>query len=173
MQTQTKPTNGTNGTTRAPAQPPPLNVAPLPAPVHIPSHTPSAQPAPSTPAPAAAPETTPAPAPVVTMTDAPYSWTVTAIDENGFSEMFTVRAVSAAGFYARVQQVKSNLIDLGYKPAPTRGTAASAPASTSEQPPVCGIHKTPMVKRQSQRGSFWACPQKLDTGEFCPYRPKQ
>jgi hypothetical protein len=160
MQTQTKPTNGTKGT------PAPLNVAPLPAPVHIPSHTPA-------PAPAAAPETKPAP--ILEMHEAPYSWNCTAIDPNGFSEMFTVRAVSAEGFYARVAQMKSNLVDLGYKPAPTRGTPASAPAptATSEPAPICGIHKTPMIKRTGARGTFYSCPQKLDTGEFCPYRPKQ
>jgi hypothetical protein len=124
--------------------------------------------------PAPAPEIKPAP-PVLEMHEAPYSWNCTAIDANGFSEMFTVRAVSAEGFYARVSQMKSNLLDLGYKPAPTRGTAASAnaPTATNEPAPTCGIHKTPMVKRQSQRGTFWSCPQKLDTGEYCPYRPKQ
>jgi hypothetical protein len=162
MQTQTKPTNGA---TRA-TTPDPLNVAPLPAPAHIPSHTPA-------PAPAAAPETKPAP--ILEMHEAPYSWNCTAIDPNGFSEMFTVRAVSAEGFYARVAQLKSNLLDLGYKPAPTRGTPASAPAptATSEPAPICGIHKTPMIKRTGARGTFYSCPQKLDTGEFCPYRPKQ
>lgn len=110
------------------------------------------------------------------MHEAPYSWNVTAIDENGFSEMFTVRAVTAEGFYARIAQLKSNLLDLGYRPVPTRGTApasASAPTSTDETAPMCAIHKTPMQKRQNARGAFWSCPQKLDTGEFCPYRPKQ
>jgi hypothetical protein len=160
MQTQTKPTNGKHGT------PAPLNIAPLPAPVTIPSHAPA-------PAPAAAPETKPAPQ--IEMHEAPYSWNCTAIDPNGFSEMFTVRAVSAEGFNARVAQLKSNLLDLGYKPAPTRGTPASAPAptATSEPAPICGIHKTPMIKRTGARGTFYSCPQKLDTGEFCPYRPKQ
>lgn len=109
------------------------------------------------------------------MTEAPYSWNCTAIDENGFNEMFTVRAVTAEGFYARVAQAKSNLLDLGYKPAPTRGTAASAPTptGTGEPAPVCAIHKTPMQKRQKDGRTWYSCPQKLDTGEFCPYKPKQ
>lgn len=161
MQPQTKPINGNNGTTRAPAQPPPLNVAPLPPPVSIPSHTP---------APAA---TEAKPAPILEMHEAPYSWNCTAIDPNGFSEMFTVRAVSAEGFYARVAQMKSNLLDLGYKPAPTRGTAASASPSTNEPAPVCAIHGTPMQKRQKDGRSWYSCPQKLDNGEYCPYKPKQ
>ncbi len=155
MQTQTKPTNGKQATA-----PDPLNVAPLPPAVTIPSH----QPAP-------APEAKPAP--IVTMTEAPYSWNCTAIDPNGFSEMFTVRAVSAEGFYARVAQMKSNLLDLGYKPAPTRGTAASASPSTNEPAPICAIHGTPMQKRQKDGRSWYSCPQKLDNGEYCPYKPKQ
>lgn len=158
MQTQTKsaPT----------AQPAPLNVAPLPPAVKIPSHSPSAQTPPSP-----APETKPAP--MIEMHEAPYSCNCTAIGAEGFSEMFTVRAISPEGFYARVAQLKSNLLDLGYKPSPVRGASASTPAAgTDEQAPVCGIHGKPMQKRQGHNGSFWSCPEKFANGAYCNYKPK-
>lgn len=111
-------------------------------------------------------------APVVEMHDAPYSWTLTAIDEGGFSEMFTVRAVTEKGFFERIARTKTQLIAQNYKPAPTRSTTAST-HTTNEQAPMCGIHKEPMQRKQGKNGSFWACQHKLDNGEYCPYRPKQ
>lgn len=122
-------------------------------------------------APTSTPAQTTPPAPILEMHEAPYSWNCTAQGPEGFSEMFTVRAVSAEGFYSRVQMLKSNLIDLGYKPAPTRGAPAAAIAS--EPAPVCAIHKEPMQQRSGKNGqTFWSCPHKLDNGEWCPYRPK-
>ena len=154
MITQTKP---------APAQ----NV--LPPSVKIPSHTPE---------PAA--ETKPTP-PAIEMHEAPYSWNCTAIDQNGFSEMFTVRAISAEGFMARVQMLKSNLLDMGYKPAPVRSASANvstsaASTSTNETTaagaPMCGIHGTPMQERTGRNGKFWSCPQKFANGDYCNFKPK-
>lgn len=127
-------------------------------------------------APTAAPETKPAP--VIDMHEAPYSWNVSAQDENGFIEMFTVRAVSFDGFMSRVEMMKARLQERGYKPAPTRGASSSAAQASAanethaDAAPLCGIHKTPMQERTGRNGQkFWSCPQRLDTGEFCPYRP--
>jgi hypothetical protein len=36
--------------------------------------------------------------------------------------------------------------------------------------PVCAIHNQPMVQRQGQYGTFWACPVK-EGGVWCKYRP--
>lgn len=115
--------------------------------------------------------------PIIEMHDAPYSWTITVVDANGFSEMFTVRAVSEKGFFERVTRAKVRLLEQNYKPAPTRGASAgaaqTAAAPDAEETPICAIHKTPMQKRQGRNGSFWSCPQKLEDNSFCPYRPKQ
>lgn len=126
--------------------------------------------------PTAAPETKPAP--VIDMHEAPYSWNVSAQDENGFIEMFTVRAVSETGFMERVARVKAQLTERGYKPAPARGAHAANAAQThsaetqTDPAPICAIHKAPMQERTGRNGQkFWSCPQRLDTGEFCPYRP--
>lgn len=115
-------------------------------------------------------------APILEMHEAPYSWNVSAQDANGFVEMFTVRAVSFEGFTSRVEMMKARLLERGYKPAPTRGASASAAqtrdAETQPDAPMCAIHKTPMQERTGRNGQkFWSCPQRLDTGEFCPYRP--
>lgn len=128
--------------------------------------------------PAQAPETKPAP--VIEMTEAPYSWNVSAQDENGFIEMFTVRAVSERGFFERVARVKQQLADANYKPAPARGANASNAAYTraaetrenelQDEAPLCGIHGTQMQKRQGKNGSFWSCPQKFANGNYCNYK---
>ena len=115
-------------------------------------------------------------APVIEMHEAPYSWNVAVQDANGFIEMFTVRAVSEKGFRERVARVKAQLLAENYTPAPTRGASATAHADEAQPEnaaaPLCAIHKTPMQKRQGKRGeSFYSCPQRLDNGEFCPYRP--
>lgn len=120
------------------------------------------------------------PAPVIEMTEAPYSWNVSAQDENGFVEMFTVRAVSEKGFLERVARVKQMLADANYKPAPTRGAYAASSAGSSaaqsandanaDAAPTCGIHGTPMQKRQGKNGAFWSCPQKFANGNYCNYK---
>lgn len=135
---------------------------------------------PTQPAQSTAPEAKPAP--VIDMHEAPYSWNVSAQDANGFIEMFTVRAVSETGFMERVARVKAQLMERGYKPAPTRGASSSAsanaPANANEThadaAPLCGIHGTPMEWRETRRGSFWSCPKKFANGDYCNYKaPKQ
>lgn len=145
----------------------------LPPPVTVPSH---AQPKPQ---PAAVPPQTdkvPLPTPILEMHEAPYSWNCTAVSPEGFNEMFTVRAVSAEGFNSRILQMKSNLLDLGYKPATARGAAPATQAQgdgTTEAVPNCVIHNKPMSKRSKDGRSWWSCSEKLADGQWCQYRPKQ
>jgi hypothetical protein len=84
--------------------------------------------------------------------------------------MFTVRAVSEKGFFARIANVKAQLSRLDYRPAPTRG--AAIPSASQEDAPMCGIHGKPMQRRQGRNGSFWSCPEKFANGEYCNFKPK-
>src|SRR5947209_11330750 len=67
------------------------------------------------------------------------------------------RALKAAGWSAAAAPVSTN------------GNGHAAPPA--EQAPLCGFHNTPMEKRQGRNGTFWSCPQKLQNGEWCSYRP--
>jgi hypothetical protein len=41
------------------------------------------------------------------------------------------------------------------------------------EPPICGIHNTPMtLVITSKNGPFWSCHKKLDNGSWCSYRPR-
>lgn len=42
-----------------------------------------------------------------------------------------------------------------------------------ETPPVCDVHKVPMVQVKGKSGSFfWSCHQKNADGTWCSYKPK-
>lgn len=121
----------------------------------------------------AQPTPTPAPAQIA-MSEAPYSWNVTAHDpETGFVEQFTVRAISAEGFIQRLGALKVQLIERGYKPVARNANGHSAaPASENgEQSPTCAIHNKAMTKVQGAKGSFWSCHEKLSDGTYCLYKP--
>ncbi|MCC6192280.1 MAG: hypothetical protein IT318_24880 [Anaerolineales bacterium] len=155
--------------------------------------TPAAPPAAqaSTPSPApASPRETPAPA-------APPPAEVRGITPPPPARL-DVRFLSSEGFECLLQLVaptgvqvleagaaaRKKLVEQGAKPVPPAPTAEvhlhqpAAPAGAAagagaddEEAPMCAIHKTPMKKRKGQNGSFWSCPQKLDDGSWCPYKP--
>jgi hypothetical protein len=38
--------------------------------------------------------------------------------------------------------------------------------------PICPTHNKELVQRKGQYGMFWACPTKLENGNWCKFRPK-
>lgn len=142
-------------------------------PLVMPPLTPQPEP-PATPAPVA-PVIAP-PAPAIELTEAPFSWNVTAEAEDGWNEMFTVRALDSGEFIKRVEGVKKYLASKGYKPAsrgkPQAAPVVNAPAMNGEEAPVCPYHKEPMTKRQGKNGMFWSCHHKIEgTDQWCQYKP--
>lgn len=106
----------------------------------------------------------------------PYSWNVFMVAPDGSREQFTVRKTDAAEYIKSIDGIKKYLTEHGYKPEPpkTNGGNGNGASTTAhdETAPICGIHKSPMVKRQGKNGSFWSCPKKLDDGTWCPYKPQ-
>lgn len=169
MMTQTKPTNGNQNPNANTPRPAPAPSAPVTSANVVADSAPA-----QTAQPSSGVVNPSAPAPALTMTEAPYSWNVSAQDpETGFIEQFTVRAISFEGFTQRVAMVKRQLAERKYKPAPRYGAHSNASTSAAQEDPapVCAIHKTQMQKRQGKNGgSFYSCQTKLENGEWCPYK---
>lgn len=128
--------------------------------------------------------TTPAPTPgnaqaagaAPVWTEAPASATLRVVTPQGFDVLLTSRAGRMSDLLAQLATLETWLSEHGWQPAPTRSTGGPAAqaqdAGQAETPPLCAIHKTPMTKRTKDGRSWWSCNEKLDTGEWCPYRPK-
>ena len=102
--------------------------------------------------------------------EAPASATVEAYDSSGRRWLLTTRAATTGELLTRLPVLTGWLDDHGWQ-ARTPGKASQGDGD--EPAPLCAIHKTPMVRRSKDGRSWWSCSQKLDTGEWCPYRPKQ
>lgn len=147
------------------------DASPAPAPAVHP--TPAEPAAPLETAPLAPP---PAPTPMQTIIsgEASFSWNTHATDESGWEEQFTVRAATGKELLERVGALKAHLTKHGYTPTARRSrpNVSSADPADSEAAPLCAIHKTSLVKRSKDGRSWWSCPQKLDDGTWCPYKPR-
>ncbi len=101
------------------------------------------------------------------------------ISARGFACRLTVVAVTGSAALDAARGAEKKLVELGARPRPEPRPVAlpssSAPAAAAAPPeaiPQCAIHHTPMAKRTGRNGqSFWSCPQHLDDGSWCPYRP--
>ena len=57
--------------------------------------------------------------------------------------------------------------------------AIPAPATTlvkehsAEEAPICAVHAVPMVRVQGRKGPFWSCHEKLPSGEWCKFKPRE
>lgn len=133
--------------------------------------------APTPPAAAPKPTTPPAEVPGVAkgpaMLPPPASADVEFILEQGYRCTLHVQAPSWSGVLEQLGQVSARLAKMKAKPAPAAMAPVSGQAAAeSADVPQCAIHHTPMQKRQGRNGSFWSCPQKLEDGSWCPYKPK-
>lgn len=100
--------------------------------------------------------------------EAPASATVDAISPSGRRWLLTTRAATVGELMQRVEYLDKWLSDHDWTARPAQAQAAGQ----AEPPPLCAIHKTPMTRRTKDGRSWWSCNEKLDTGEWCPYRPK-
>ena len=107
-----------------------------------------------------------------TFNEAPASATVKVTTPGGYDLMITFRATRVADLLSQAQTVEAWLIAHNFTPAPTRPASKASQGDGDEPAPLCAIHKTPMTRRSKDGRSWWSCSQKLDTGEWCPYRPK-
>ena len=105
--------------------------------------------------------------------EAPASATVKAVDPAGYEWLLTVRADSAGDMMNRVTFLADWFERNGWRPAAPRSAGGpAAQQGEGEAAPICAIHKTLMTRRTKDGRSWWSCNEKLDTGEWCPYRPK-
>ncbi len=88
-------------------------------------------------------------------------------DDAGREIMYNVRGKTAQDFDANLEHLKKKYHVEKLQGVRVNGTNGNGAA------PICGIHKTPMAHRANSngKGAFWSCPKKLDTGEWCPYKP--
>ena len=108
--------------------------------------------------------------------EAPASATLRVVSANGFEILLTTRAGRMADLLSQLTTLESWLVDHQWQAAPTgKGKATQGTQGDGDESdaPLCAIHKTPMVRRSKDGRSWWSCSHKLDTGEWCPYRPKQ
>lgn len=108
-------------------------------------------------------------------TEAPASATLRVTTPQGFEVLLTNRANTMNLLLAQLAALETWLTEHNWTPAPTRSAAPAAQGNgnaQAETPPLCAIHKTPMTRRTKDGRSWWYCNEKLDTGEWCPYRPK-
>ena len=113
--------------------------------------------------------------PAQNWTEAPASATLRVVTPTGYEVLLTTRAGRMSDLLTQLTTLESWLVDHQWQAAPTgkgKPQAAQGDAAT-EDAPLCAIHKTPMVRRSKDGRSWWSCSHKLDTGEWCPYRPKQ
>lgn len=109
----------------------------------------------------------------------PVEWATDEIewmDAEGFAHRTTVYAMTGQAVIAASRSAVKALKGIGAKPRVAVVAAAGAgagDAAESGTPPVCAIHKTPMVKVKGKKGTFWSCHVKLDDGSWCPYKPAQ
>lgn len=114
-------------------------------------------------------EVTPAPA----FSEAPASINTLVVSPSGFTYQLTMRAATVSAVLTQAATLESWLTSHDWKPAQARQASAPTQASQpADDAPRCAIHKTPMTKRSKDGRSWWSCSEKLDTGEWCPYRPK-
>ncbi|MBM4448988.1 MAG: hypothetical protein FJ015_07115 [Chloroflexi bacterium] len=114
--------------------------------------------------------------PLTPSPEALVSWSVKYWTPSGYDAQLTIRVGATAEDLKSVMGLAETALramgERGCKPQIGKGKVESAEGNHEEAPPLCGFHKTPMVKRQSKQGGFfWSCPQKLDNGEWCSYRP--
>ena len=110
-------------------------------------------------------------------TEAPASINVKVTSPGGYEYLVTMRGFKVGELLDQAQKLEAWLGKHNWQPAKnghsngqhTAGGNGSVPA---ESAPLCAIHKTPMERRSKDGRSWWSCAHKLDTGEWCPYRPK-
>ncbi len=59
------------------------------------------------------------------------------------------------------------------KAVPTPATTLTMPEAAAQEPPVCQIHGTPMVRMTGRKGPFWSCHEKMPDGAWCRSKPPQ
>ena len=103
--------------------------------------------------------------------EAPFSATVKVRSPRGFTWLVTARSSSVN--VAGLEAVEERLLAAGFEPAEERTTPAqNAQGNTTETPPECPIHHKPLTRRSKDGRSWWGCNERLETGEYCPYRPR-
>ena len=111
-----------------------------------------------------------------TWTEAPASATLRVVTPTGYEVLLTTRAGRMSDLLTQLTTLEAWLVDHQWQAAPTgKGKATQGTQGDGDESdaPLCAIHKTPMVRRSKDGRSWWSCSHKLDTGEWCPYRPKQ
>lgn len=107
--------------------------------------------------------------------EAPLSYTIKAIDPNGFDEMFTIRGTDIEDHFRKIAAQKKWLLSNGYAPTTPRPTSAAtaAPVATNGPAPVAPAGPTPVCQwhgpmRPSTKapGTFY-CPSKMGDGNYC------
>ncbi len=123
-------------------------------------------------------------APARTWTDSPASLTVKFL-LGGFDSMLTLRAETGTELLRKLAVMLQALNEMGAQPttgyrsqpatANGNGNGNGNGHQAEEQPPLCAIHGTLMVKRQNGKtgAAFWSCGTKLADGSWCPYRPSK
>ena len=125
--------------------------------------------APQTPTATNAAPSTGAAAPV--LPEAPFSATVKVRSPRGFVWLVTARSSSVN--VAGLEAVEERLLAAGFEPAEERGAAPVVQGNApTETPPECPIHHKPLTRRSKDGRSWWGCNERLETGEYCPYRPR-
>ncbi len=100
------------------------------------------------------------------MNEAKLSYTIKALDPQGWDEMFTVRSEDPAEYFKRISALKKWLVAQGYTPAAGRNaTARNATNATpaADDAPVCQYHG-PM--KASKYGGYF-CPSKMGDDSYC------
>jgi|SRR5579859_436571 len=91
---------------------------------------------------------------------------------DGFPCKLTLHATSGIAVLEQGGAAIAKLKAQKATPPPAPVVAVPKAEAAAEETPLCAIHHTPMAKRQGKNGSFWSCPQKLEDGSWCPYKPK-
>ena len=111
-------------------------------------------------------------APALAFSEAPASINTFVVSPGGFSYQLTMRSARVGDLLQQARTLEAWLIENGWTPASKGNGKPSQGDAPGEDAPLCAIHKTPMTRRSKDGRSWWSCSHKLDTGEWCPYRPK-
>lgn len=95
-------------------------------------------------------------------------------DELGREVMWNVRGKTLEEF-DKVLTAKGERINKlqSIRPSKAEVPQARNGNGSTEETPICAIHKKPMSKVQGNKGAFWSCHEKLEDGSYCPYRPNK
>ncbi len=100
------------------------------------------------------------------MNEAKLSYTIKALDPQGWDEMFTVRNEDPAEYFKRISALKKWLKENGYTPTSARGASSATngnATNAADDAPLCQYHG-PM--KPSNYGGYF-CPSKMGDGSYC------